>query len=376
MPVNVETAIPATTEPGETNVGSPERDRTSWATPEPSRMPSTPPIAVSMTASNRNWSRIARRGAPSALRTPTSRVRSVTATSMMFMTPMPPTTSAIDEMSIINATIPPVTVLYTVMNASSLNTSKSSGRFEGTCRRPRSTARISRMACSRRDYPSGHRFVHGDERILAEHLEVVRAVRGHVPPHPQHGANLAHGLLEARLLHRDRVEEHLAPAGHPRWRMGARLPVLVRDRPGNAGHLVEIVVEEPALGHEHADDGEWDLVQVHRAADGAGGLKQRVARVAAEHDDIRAVVHLLRGEEATARDLEAARAHEAVVRAERERHLRVPVLVAQADVRGGDLDHRHRGHRGRQGGNRVRVRERERAPLAQAVRDAVHERRQ
>ena len=32
-------------------------------------------------------------GAPSALRRPISRVRSVTETSMMFMTPMPPTSS-------------------------------------------------------------------------------------------------------------------------------------------------------------------------------------------------------------------------------------------------------------------------------------------
>ena len=34
-------------------------------------------------------------GAPSALRSPISRVRSVTETSMMFITPMPPTSSEI-----------------------------------------------------------------------------------------------------------------------------------------------------------------------------------------------------------------------------------------------------------------------------------------
>jgi len=53
---------------------------------------------------------MARRGAPRALRTPISRVRSVTATSMMFITPMPPTSSAMDEISVMSATIPPVTV--------------------------------------------------------------------------------------------------------------------------------------------------------------------------------------------------------------------------------------------------------------------------
>ena len=44
-----------------------------------------------MTASVRNWPRMAPRGAPIALRIPISRVRSVTVTSMMFMIPMPPT---------------------------------------------------------------------------------------------------------------------------------------------------------------------------------------------------------------------------------------------------------------------------------------------
>ena len=47
-----------------------------------------------MTASMMNWERMRRRRAPSAMRTPISRVRSATETSMMFMTPMPPTTRA------------------------------------------------------------------------------------------------------------------------------------------------------------------------------------------------------------------------------------------------------------------------------------------
>ena len=42
-------------------------------------------------ASTRNWRRITRGVAPSALRRPISRMRSVTETNMMFMTPMPPT---------------------------------------------------------------------------------------------------------------------------------------------------------------------------------------------------------------------------------------------------------------------------------------------
>ena len=48
---------------------------------------------------DRNCTRISRRRAPSALRTPISRVRSVTEMVMMAITPMPPTISAIDEMT-------------------------------------------------------------------------------------------------------------------------------------------------------------------------------------------------------------------------------------------------------------------------------------
>ena len=41
--------------------------------------------------------------APTAMRTPISRVRSVTDTSMMFITPMPPTTSEITAMAEISS---------------------------------------------------------------------------------------------------------------------------------------------------------------------------------------------------------------------------------------------------------------------------------
>ena len=47
-----------------------------------------------MTASSRNCPSRCERRAPTAVRMPISRVRSVTVTSMMFMTPMPATNSA------------------------------------------------------------------------------------------------------------------------------------------------------------------------------------------------------------------------------------------------------------------------------------------
>ncbi len=50
-----------------------------------------PPHAERMADSVRNWIRTSLVRAPSALRMPISRVRSVTETSMIFMMPMPPT---------------------------------------------------------------------------------------------------------------------------------------------------------------------------------------------------------------------------------------------------------------------------------------------
>jgi len=60
---------------------------------QPRAIPITPPIRLSDEDSVRNWIKMSRLRAPSALRKPISRVRSVTETSMMFMMPMPPTSS-------------------------------------------------------------------------------------------------------------------------------------------------------------------------------------------------------------------------------------------------------------------------------------------
>ena len=59
----------------------------------PSRTPTKPPTRLSVTASATNCRRTSRARAPTARRTPISRVRSVTDSSMMFMMPMPPTSS-------------------------------------------------------------------------------------------------------------------------------------------------------------------------------------------------------------------------------------------------------------------------------------------
>ena len=70
--------------------------------PTENNTPNKPPMRQISTASIKNCCKILLCRAPMAMRMPISRVRSVTDTSMIFITPMPPTTSeisAIDEIS-------------------------------------------------------------------------------------------------------------------------------------------------------------------------------------------------------------------------------------------------------------------------------------
>ena len=69
-------------------------------------LPRTPPVTVRSVLSTRNCAATSLRRAPRARRTPTSRVRSATLASMMFMIPMPPT-------SRLMAATAPVTTLKT-----------------------------------------------------------------------------------------------------------------------------------------------------------------------------------------------------------------------------------------------------------------------
>ena len=74
----------------------PPNREVSTAPAAPRTIPAVPPVSARRTASIRNCERMSRSRAPTAIRIPISRVRSVTDTSMMFMIPMPPTTSDTD----------------------------------------------------------------------------------------------------------------------------------------------------------------------------------------------------------------------------------------------------------------------------------------
>ena len=83
------------TDAGDTDAGHSSTRVTTAAAAKPQTMPTRPPQQLSATASTRNCSSTSRRLAPTARRSPISRVRSLTETSITFMIPIPPTTSEI-----------------------------------------------------------------------------------------------------------------------------------------------------------------------------------------------------------------------------------------------------------------------------------------
>ncbi|SRN37740.1 Uncharacterised protein [Shigella flexneri] len=66
-------------------------------------IPNAPPTRQTSTASIRNCCKTSLARAPTAMRMPISRVRSVTDTSIIFITPIPPTTSEITATSVRNS---------------------------------------------------------------------------------------------------------------------------------------------------------------------------------------------------------------------------------------------------------------------------------
>ena len=95
-------------ESGGTCAGMGVRWETAYVRPPPSSIPMAPPINVSVAASTRNCHRISPCVAPSALRTPISRVRSVTLIIITATTPTPPTIRPTPDSAIITTKNTPV----------------------------------------------------------------------------------------------------------------------------------------------------------------------------------------------------------------------------------------------------------------------------
>ena len=99
IPTLAENPMPIAKDHHGSETGNPDAQCTIRPMLLPKMIPRTPPADVRNAASIRNCQRISRRRAPSAFRTPISRVRSVTEIIMIAMTPMPPTISAIEEIT-------------------------------------------------------------------------------------------------------------------------------------------------------------------------------------------------------------------------------------------------------------------------------------
>ena len=101
MPIATDTPKARTIELVVTMVDHPARTPISCDMATPSRIPATPPVSEMIVVSIRNCRTTSFWRAPMARRTPISRVRSSTLASMMFMMPMPPTSSEIDAIATI-----------------------------------------------------------------------------------------------------------------------------------------------------------------------------------------------------------------------------------------------------------------------------------
>ncbi len=110
--------------------------------------PTRPPAKVIATPSSRNCTRMCRRRAPIALRTPISRVRSCTETSMMFITPTPPIISVSDPMNT-STTISPLAMPSTIAIVSALVSARTARSSRASNRsRAASVSRTCRSATS------------------------------------------------------------------------------------------------------------------------------------------------------------------------------------------------------------------------------------
>ncbi len=106
-----------------------------------------PPSTESTIDSARNWRRMSRREAPSDLRIPISRVRSVTLIIMMFMMTMPPTRTPIPVTAGTTLKMTRVSLAQNAINPSPVSTVKSSSS-------PGRSRCAMRIASSARSMPS------------------------------------------------------------------------------------------------------------------------------------------------------------------------------------------------------------------------------
>src|SRR5437899_1890496 len=126
MPTLMPRPSATATDQAVTRAGRGDATWTSAARALPARRPAMPPSSERMADSARNWRRMSRRDAPSDLRIPISRVRSVTLISMMFMITMPPTTIPIATTAGTTVKMTRVSLAQNAISPSPVSTVKSS----------------------------------------------------------------------------------------------------------------------------------------------------------------------------------------------------------------------------------------------------------
>jgi hypothetical protein len=107
-PIETETKNPTRTDHEVTVAGRGVAVLIRKAIPKPINIPRIPPVPVTKMASIRNCFRISEDRAPIAFRMPISLVRSLTETSIIFMTPIPPTSKPMEEINIMTRYTAPV----------------------------------------------------------------------------------------------------------------------------------------------------------------------------------------------------------------------------------------------------------------------------
>ena len=178
-PTPTDTMTPSAAAQRGTEVGKDgNTTRASVETIQPKHMPIKPPRKVSTTASVRNCTTMSRLRAPTALRMPISRVRSVTAIIMMAMTPTPPTINATDDSAIMIAKNAAVKRLKVSTIWSWRTTAKLLSSPGPSPRRVRSTANRHAQVVNQLQHKLGRK---PEDREVAESLGVtVDAVRDEI----------------------------------------------------------------------------------------------------------------------------------------------------------------------------------------------------
>src|SRR5213595_3453163 len=182
-----------------TRAGRGDATWTSAARALPARRPAMPPSSERIADSARNWRRMSRRDAPSDLRIPISRVRSVTLISMMFMITIPPTTMPMPTTAGTTVKITRVSLPQNAIRPSPVSTVKSSS-CEGRrwCDAHRLLGAEHTVGHAR-----GRRHLDRDHGSLAAPVQrLERRERQHdepVPGLPQHGTLLGDDARDREL---------------------------------------------------------------------------------------------------------------------------------------------------------------------------------